>query len=254
MRRIFAPCTAWLLAASVSIVFIGTLSLPIADAWAEGGFDHSVWDGLLKKHVRKGEVAYKKWHGDADSRKALDAHLAALASADPKTIAGRNAKMAFWINAYNACVIDMVLKRYPIKSVMDVKGFFKTEGCNVAGSQRSLDGIEKGILRKKPFGDPRLHFALNCASKSCPPLLGRAWTGKGLSGHLDKATAGFIKSGGARVEGGTLHISNLFEWYADDFKKTAPTTHAYIGKYLPAAADASLAIAYDDYDWSLNGR
>lgn len=224
-------------------------------AHGAGGFDHGAWDGLLGKYVRRGAVAYKKWHGASASRGTLDGYLESLATADPKAIPGRDERMAFWINAYNACVIDMVLDRYPLKSVMDVPDFFKIKVCKVAGEIRSLDGIEKGVLRRQPFGDPRLHFALNCASKSCPPLLSKAWTGKGMSRALDKAAKGFItQGGGARVEGGKLHISKLFEWYADDFKKSAPTSHAYIGKYLPAAGDESLPVAYDEYDWSLNGN
>ncbi len=234
-----------------AVAIVGTPGRASADS---GEFDHSAWAGLLKQFVKKGAVSYTKWHADGEARKALDGYLASLASADPKAIASRDARMAFWINAYNACALDAVLDRFPIKSVMDVKGFFKTAHCTVAGKRRSLDDIEKGVLRKKPFGDPRLHFALNCASKSCPPLLSRPWSGKGIGGQLDKATEAFIKSGGARVDGPKLHASKLFEWYAGDFKKTAPSIPAFIGQYLPAAGAQGLTISYDEYDWSLNGR
>jgi hypothetical protein len=250
-RRASAWAARTGLGLAASVLMIG----PPGAACAAGQPDHSAWDSLLHKHVSGGEVAYSAWHADAGDRKALAGYLRANEGADPKSIASRDGRMAFWINAYNACVVDRVLERHPLRSVMDMKGFFLAKQCTVAGAKRSLDGIEKGILREKPFADPRLHFALNCASKSCPPLLGRAWTGKGIDKRLHAVTKAFITSGGgARVEGGTLHVSKLFQWYADDFKTVAPTTTAYVGRYLPEARDPALSLAYDEYDWSLNGR
>ena len=178
----------------------------IAGSAGDGGFDHSAWDDLLGRFVRGGAVEYGRWKADAAASAALDAYLASLSSVSLKSLGGRNQRMAFWINAYNACVVDMVLDLMPLRSVMDVEGFFKKKACAVGGAKRSLDDIEKGVLLRAPFGDPRLHFAINCASISCPPLESRAWGSKGLDRRLDRAAGAFIRGGGARPA--SIHDAN----------------------------------------------
>jgi len=224
-----------------------------AEAAKAEGFDHTVWDGLLRKHVRGGKVAYGAWKADKASTRALAKHLEAVAAADISKVGGKNDRLAFWINAYNACVVSFVLERHPVRSVMDVKGFFKSLKCRVAGAARTLDGLEKGIIRKR-FKEARVHFALNCASISCPVIAGTAWQGRGLKRRLDKVTRAFVRGGGARIEGTTLKLSRLFEWYADDFKGAAGSPIAFVARHLKGADAPGLTIKYDDYDWGINGR
>jgi len=236
--------------ALAAIIVCGALD----GAEAAPPFRHDAWNDLLGRFVKGDSVAYAAWRSDDAARARLDAYLAALATATPSRWRGRNARMALWINAYNACVVARVLADPDLKNVMEAPGFFSTPFCDVAGRRRSLDDIEKGVLRQPALADPRLHFALNCASRSCPRLQPRAWTKDGLPRRLDEAAKAFITGGGARVEGSTLRASKLFEWYADDFKSVAPTVREFIARYLPAAGRGDLKLAFDPYDWALNGR
>ena len=211
------------------------------------------WGSLLARFATGGRVDYRGWKADAAALRDLDDYLASLAKARPEAEKDRGARLTFWINAYNACAIRHVLDRYPLKSVMDVKGFFTALTCQVAGESRPLDAIEKAVIRKR-FDEPRVHFALNCASISCPPLQAKPWTTAGLDARLDRAARDFIRSGGARIDGGTLRLSRIFEWYAADFRKGAASVPAWVAKFLPGADGAGLKLAYDEYDWGLNGR
>ncbi len=230
---------------------------------------HSLFDGLLKKYVRGGEVSYA---GFKEDEATFDAYLDILARTDPDTL-DRNGKFAFWINAYNAFTIKLILGRYPgIESIRDIPrgDRWRWKGWVVNGKKLSLDTIEHKILR--PMGDARIHFAIVCASKSCPDLVPDAYSADSLDAQLDAAARRFLadETKGLRVAdekgrfGGvnhTAYISEIFHWFEDDFKKSAGSRIDFIIPRAPEDAKRFLKKnRYDlkvkklDYDWSLNGK
>ena len=151
--------------------------------------DHSSWDALLQKHVnQQGQVNYAAWHASPDDQRVLDQYINVLSSVSTTEPATRAGQLAFWINAYNAVTIKGILREYPAKSIRDhtsrLGGYNIWEHLQlaVADTQVSLEGIEHEVLRK--MGEPRIHFAIVCASHSCPRLLNRAYTGPDLEEQL----------------------------------------------------------------------
>lgn len=221
--------------------------------------DHSVYAKLLRKHVKNGVVSYKGFKND-EAR--LDEYLKTLENTLPDKL-DRNEKFAFYINAYNAWTIKLILTGYPgVKSIKDMGSIFqspwKKEICRLNGKIMTLDDIEHGILRPE-FKDPRVHFAINCASKDCPPLIPEPYYGKILENQLDESAKAFINDTSKnRLKNNTLYISSIFKWFSEDFKDDP---RGFILKYasgelkagLEKAGD-SIKIEYLDYDWSLNGN
>ncbi len=229
-------------------------------------FSHAAFDRVLARYVRGGLVLYRDLARDTVARAGLDSYVVTLASADT-TGWTRDDQMAFWINAYNAITLRRVLQAYPVSSITKIRptlgvlpgnGVWKEKHL-VAGADHSLDDIEHGILRGH-FADPRIHFAVNCASMSCPPLESRAMTGSDLDARLETAARRFIgDSRYNRVSPGRREwkLSRIFDWYAEDFERAAGSVPAYIARYLPAAdrgrvKPEQVRVLYLDYDWSLN--
>jgi hypothetical protein len=217
--------------------------------------DTAPWQELLSEHVdAKGQVDYAAWHADKEDRKKLDAFLAKVAKAN----AGehpKKAQLAFYINAYNATVIDSVLEKWPVKSVMKEDGFFKKEKHPIAGIERTLDALEHKLIRPT-FKEPRIHFVLVCAAKSCPRLRSEALTAKNLEATLDAAAKEFIPAA-TTVEKNSVTTSQLFNWFAEDFKNEAGSVEAYLAKYTDKktkkvleSGDAKLK--FSEYDWAIN--
>ena len=222
-------------------------------------FPHAALDSALARVLRDGRVDYGALARDhAD----LDRYLAACAAARPDEWP-REAQIAFWVNAYNARVLDGVIRRPGLKSVLDVRkilgiptlGFFREQRVT-AGARRSLDDIEHRILRVR-YAEPRVHFVLNCASVSCPVLPARALDPATLDGDLDAATRRFLADTTRnRIDpGGRLRLSAIFKWYAEDFEKAAGSVVAFVARYLPAGRTIppGAKIEHLDYDWALNG-
>ncbi|MCB9555635.1 MAG: DUF547 domain-containing protein [Deltaproteobacteria bacterium] len=217
---------------------------------AANDFDHSVFDALLKAHVRQGQVDYSaiKRTGVA----ALDRYLARVAEAKPDAFS-RSARLAFYLNTYNALVIRAVVERLPLSSVQKVPGFFDKLRYRVAGRTLTLNELENQVIRKQ-FAEPRIHFALVCGAKSCPPLGDRAFQGKTLAARLEQLTRAFLNSRhGVTGQGPKVLVSKLFSWYAADFGKTSPAIRAFIARYNSQVATAG-ALDFLPYDWQLNGR
>jgi hypothetical protein len=227
---------------------------------------HSAWHTLLQKYVDvRGNVNYTAWQRSASDVQALDNYLNMLSYASPKIRAGREAQFAFWINAYNAVTVKGILREYPTTSIRNHTA--KVLGYNiwhdllltVGGQQYSLDQIEHKVLR--PMGDPRVHFAIVCASHSCPRLLNEAYTAQRLEQQLVANTRNFFANReNFRQGNGTFYLSAILKWFADDFGDSQAVQLRSIAPYLPdrasyeAAANGSGRVSYLDYDWSLNDQ
>ncbi len=251
---------------SLALLAAWSLSGP-ADAAAVESFDHdhSEWTDLLKRYVRDGDVDYRGLAGEG--RGPFDAYLRSLqaASASEHTFR-RDERMAFWINAYNAFTIRLVLDNYPIESIRAIGllpgAAFRKKFIPLGrgGEEISLDTIEHEILRKE-FQDARIHFAIVCASKSCPALRSEAYRARDLARQLDDAARGFLADPSKnRLDGSeTLHLSPIFKWFREDFERDAGSLEAFAARYAaPNDAErirtAKMQLEFLDYDWSLNGR
>jgi len=157
------------------------------------------------------------------------------------------------VNAYNAWILREALAKYPTKSVKDLLfTFFTGKRLKVAGQQTSFDKLERETIRGK-FGEPRIHFALNCASRSCPPLQSEAFRGERLDAQFENVAQAFVNSErGVRVgPGGKVELSKIFDWYAADFAKSGGVL-PFINKRRPTSLPVGAKVGYLDYDWSLN--
>lgn len=210
---------------------------------------------LLAKYVTPaGTVKYRDWKANAEDLSALRKITAQIGSDQPADTS-RDGRFAYHINAYNAWMLRLVLDRYPIKSVQDIApsfGVFTEPRITVAGKKMSLNQLEKEILIPE-FKDPRVHFAINCASTSCPPLLNLPFTAAKLTTQLDAQTKAFANKGAGAVQlsGKKVQLSKIFEWYAADFKASGDAV-GLINKYRSEPIPTGAKVSYFDYDWSLN--
>ncbi len=228
----------------------------------EGEFSHQLFDQVLQKYVSsQGRVDYA---GLKSNPGTLEPYLDLLAVNVPDDEATFQTGLAFWINAYNALTIKGILDRYPITSVRKVKpfsGFFSRIKFEVGRRSYTLDDIEHGIIRYE-FGDPRAHFVLICGSIGCPIMENRAFLPETLEERLDIATANFINNPDkVRLdrENGILYLSQIFEWYAEDFEETHDSVIDFITEYLPEGdatflKQETVQIQYLHYDWGLNAQ
>ena len=219
-------------------------------------FDHTPFDRILQAHVKDGLVDYASLKGQ-DERN-LDAYLESLA--DAKGFAGPDDELAFWLNVYNAAVIEGILDRYPnLESVMDIEGFFDERRWMAAGRLRSLNEIENEIIRPR-FEDPRIHFILVCAAQSCPPLQNRAMDRATLESQLHRATKEAInnpKHVQVDVEAKVLRLTRIMSWFRKDFEDDSGSLESYVLKYIDEPARSQLrkdkyTVQFMDYDWTLN--
>ena len=242
--------------AQVLLAVGASLVLSAAQAAAAGAIDHAAWDELTERYVTDGRVNYE---GVAAQREALDRYLASLAEADPSQLPSDQARLAFWINAYNACVFQGVLDHDPLSSVKDIKGFFDRLRYRVAGRALTLNEIEDEGRR---LGDWRIHFAVVCASASCPPIRSEAYQADWLDPQLTEQVKGFLRNArdGLRLDGDTLWVSSIFKWYAKDFVPgkmvpgaLLPVLAPYLApEILEATNGKHLTLKFLNYDWSLN--
>ncbi|MFC1881600.1 DUF547 domain-containing protein [Thermodesulfobacteriota bacterium] len=245
---------------AVAILIVAGLYQPGSAA----GFDHSIFDQVLKTYVNhQGRVDYNVIAGD----QSFKIYMQTLKSAQTDAMS-RNGQLAFWINAYNAVTIDKVIKWNPKKSVREtfVPGvwtgtkFFTTREHTVAGKSLSQDDIEHEILRKQ-FKDPRIHFAIICASSGCPLLPRFAYTEENVQTMLEEETRKYINSErGTQIDSAenTLYLSKLFDWFAGDFEYKSGSVQSFIKPYLGEKALAFVEknpkIKYLPYDWALNAQ
>ena len=251
------------------------MALPGA-AFAQS-FDHDAWDMLLKRNVvavRGGVASQVRYDGMARDHAALKAYLASAAKVSRAQFDGwsKPDQLAFLINVYNAATVELILTGYSrIKSIKDLGTFFQGPWAKpfiaLFGGTVTLDDIEHKMIRGSGrYNDPRVHFAVNCASIGCPALARAAYRGVSIDAQLDAAARGFLSDHTRnRVQGDGVAVSSIFKWYRGDFEKGwhgAKTLPAFLALYAdslglsPAAAAKAragqLSVSFLDYDWQLN--
>lgn len=228
--------------------------------------DYSVWNRLLATYY---DPARGVDYGRLKTRDAaaLRDLRSALGRVDATRLAPKQ-QLAYWINLYNVSVVGLIVDHYPVQSILDISDnplirhdVFKRAWVTVPSGPVSLNDIENGKIRAA-FNDPRIHFAINCAAKSCPPIRSEAYLGARVDAQLDDQVRRFAAGSGVRVEKrgeqAIIHTSKIMNWFRGDFERLAGGEEAFLRRYLPPDKAALLAsspdveIRYDDYDWALN--
>lgn len=236
-----------------------------ANRSGSGTADHAAFDALLARRARNSRdgivrVDYAGWKASAADRAALTAYIAALSRLSPLSLT-RPEQFAFWANLYNAVTLDVVLDAYPVRSIRDIRsgllpGPWRRRLVTIGGVELSLDDIEHNILRKG-WVEPRVHYAVNCASIGCPNLPLRAFRGATLGPALDAAARAYVNTPRAvRFDGDELVVSSIYKWYAADFGGSDARIIAHLARHadepLRSRLQAATRIGRDTYDWSLN--
>lgn len=230
-----------------------------------GTIDLRIWDELLQRYVDDlGRVNYRRWK--AEGADVLRVWLESFADVDWADFTDADARLALWLNAYNAIAISQVLEVYPIASIrpkvlgipnwLSFLDFFTRSNTIVGGKKYSLNQIEHAILRPE-FAEPRIHFALVCASVGCPLLRRGAYFPESVRTQLEADASRFIHNPDKvryDAQKKTLYLSKIFKWYGEDFVKAAGSVAEYVGGYLgpEAAVGDGWAIVFLPYDWNLN--
>lgn len=225
---------------------------------------HSLFTKVLQSHVENGLVDYSGVKADT----LFEQYLHVLAVTDPATLDSRDDQLAFWINAYNAYTIKLIVERMPLESIRDISlglpilfGPWAIDIAEIGGLLYTLNEIEHDIIRDQ-FADPRIHFALVCAALSCPKLREEAYEGSTLNAQLDEDAMRFLNDPERNqfdLEARTVYLSKIFDWYDSDFEESAGSAEAFIARYV--ADEERLLIESEDvdieylpYDWALNAR
>lgn len=256
---------------SVTILFLTNLSANPVTVIGEtqektisiSALSHSDFDALLKKYVDcNGDVNYSAWK--KDNQDTLASYLESLSQADPNKRASKAHKLAFWINAYNALTIHGILEKYPTSTIRNhtakLFGYniWKDLKVTVGDDAYSLDQIEHEILRK--MDEPRIHFAIVCASHSCPKLLNEAFDAHVLEEQLSQNAIDFFANPeNFLLDGDKVKLSSILDWFGEDFGDNTSKILKSIEKYLPKddagiikAAEYDLKVSFLPYSWKLN--
>ena len=226
---------------------------------SQEGVSHKMYDELLQQYVdEKGMVDYQ---GLKQNRAKLKSYLSMLEANAPTNTWTRDQKLAYWINAYNAFTLELILEHYPVGSIKDIGSAIKIpfvntpwdiKFINIGEEEYDLNNIEHGIIRKE-FEEPRIHFALVCAAVSCPKLQNRAFQPDKLDQQLTKAAKEFLADPTKNSFKGSNQatLSKIFNWYGGDFNNNG-TLIEYINQYAPKELSKDANIDWKDYDWALN--
>ena len=208
---------------------------------------HHRWNNLTQKYVsNKGEVNYSHWKKD---QRSLEIYIETLEKFPPPYTSSSDYKLSYWINIYNALTVQLILNNYPLKSIKDLRSPWRKKLLEIGGQKYSLNDIEHNILRK--MNEPRIHFAINCASKSCPKLLNEAYQEKKLNNQLDQATRNFLSDSTKNILNNLeLKLSKIFLWYGNDFGSKEERLN-FIAKYSDIVIERP-NINYMNYNWDLN--
>lgn len=210
--------------------------------------DHNQWTSFLQKHVSKtGQVDYKNMLVD-DAE--LKAYIQQLTTNTPNKNWSKNETLAYWINTYNALTIDLILRNYPVKSIKDIKDPWDQKFYSFNGEMLSLNQIEHDILRK--MDEPRIHFAIVCASVSCPKLLNEAYVSNKLEQQLTDATKTFLNDNSKNIiTSNQLELSKIFKWFTKDFKQQVSLID-FLNQYSEVPISDDAKVNYLEYNWDLN--
>ncbi|MCB1937226.1 MAG: DUF547 domain-containing protein [Nitrosomonas sp.] len=267
----------------IQTLMTGLLLWLLTNGVAAGQFDqsHAVWDELLQNHVamiNQGRASQVDYAAFLQDRQTLQRYLKQLSGVDATTFSGwaKPDQLAFLINAYNAFTVELILTRYPkLDSIKDLGSFFrspwKREFVPLLGRMISLDDIEHSMIRKPgDYDEPRIHFAVNCASIGCPGLLNEAFAGEKLEQQLEAVTKAFLEDrtrNRFNASTGRLEVSKIFDWYTEDFERGWGGWHSlnhFLVHYADsltdnaqdrmAVASGNFKVRYLDYDWKLNDK
>jgi hypothetical protein len=234
------------------ILILFTFLLPASLIQA---FDHSSLDSILKRYVDgSGMVDYAILK---TNRTGLDTYLKTTGAVSQSTFDGwgKDEQLAFLINVYNAETLQYIIDNHPLVSIKKLGGIISTpwdkKNVVLLGENVSLNHLEHRVVRPN-YDEPRIHFALVCAAKGCPPLRSEAYTATKLEEQLESQAKAFLnQSSKNRFEKGKLYLSTIFKWYGGDFKGGGQTVSGYVDSYIEGAT-AGADIEWTDYDWSLN--
>ncbi|MGB5316372.1 MAG: DUF547 domain-containing protein [Robiginitalea sp.] len=210
---------------------------------------HTPWENLLQEYVQDdGRVNYK---GLLKDQQRLKSYLEALALKPPQEDWTPGARMAYYVNLYNAGTVALILENYPVKSIRDIDRPWAKKRVQVGTEWLSLGDIEHKILRK--MGDARIHFAINCASISCPKLPEYAFTEAEIEAQLERAAREFINDTNRNtIYADRAEVSRIFKWFRSDFKADDTSLIEYLNHYLEKPIPDGTPIGFLPYDWSLN--
>ena len=220
---------------------------------------HQLWNELLKSNVKPdGRVDYK---GFIREKPKLEKYLKLLSENAPDRKSwSKNEQLAYWINVYNAFTVKLIVDFYPTKSIRDlgprikiplIKDVWHYKFFKIAGVEMSLDEVEHSILRKE-FEEPRIHFAINCASVSCPPLLNEAFMSANLENQLTRVTTTFINDPTRnKISSQSAQLSSIFSWFKGDFTKKG-TLIEFLNRYAKVKLSPNARITFMEYNWNLN--
>ncbi len=212
--------------------------------------NHSAWNKLLIQYVSKeGNVDYASFKKNTNE---LNTYLNYLAKNSPMPNWTKNEKLAYYINLYNAATVKLILDNYPTKSIKDLKNPWGKKIVKIGSELISLGDVEHKILRK--MNEPRIHFAINCASYSCPKLLNRVFLAATMEKQLEQVTKDFVNDiSRNNISENSIELSEIFKWYKKDFTTNGSLIN-YINKYTNTPIATEAKISYNKYDWSLNER
>ena len=219
--------------------------------------NHDLWDVLLKEYVKDGRVNYQFLY---KNKEQLNSYLDLLQSHAPSSDWSREERLAYWINAYNAYTLKIILDHYPVKSIKEIGGkvqiplvssTWDIKFVEIDGKELSLNDIEHRILRKE-FNEPTIHFAIVCASRSCPSLRSEAYSAINIDEQLNEQALAFINDMSKnQIAAEHIEISKIFSWFEGDFTKNGSLIN-FLNEYSSIKIDDSAKISYLDYDWTLN--
>ncbi|NIR28286.1 MAG: DUF547 domain-containing protein [Gammaproteobacteria bacterium] len=217
---------------------------------------HRTFDAVLADHAQDGRVDYPGIAADP----RFERYLGQLARVRPEDLPSREARLAYWINAYNAFAIKGILDGHSPGTFFGRIGYFKLTEYRAGGREIDLYDLERKVLI--PMGEPRIHFAIVCASSSCPRLPSEAYVPERLEQQLERSARHFINDPSRNrfdTEAGVAHLSKIFDWFEEDFAGAAGSVAAYVARYVEnekvaqALREGRLEIRHLRYDWSLNG-
>ena len=224
-----------------------------------GAFDqkHTLFANVLREYVKDGAVNYAGIKSDPESLKNYLIQTSAITKEEFETWS-QEQQLAFIINVYNAETLDLVRENYPVVSIKDIAkdsgGPWEQPVVQIFGEEITLNALEHEIIRKN-YSEPRIHFALVCAARSCPVLINKPYLGKTLKSQLETQTRAFLtdtQNNSIDTETKTLHLSPLFDWFSEDFIKESGSVIAFVNPYIGDDADSDFNIEYTKYDWALN--